>query len=705
MLNDSDVLPSLREDLRLEEAPLTDTGKRRWRLYDPVLHRCFLLEEADISLLTLWQSGTVGALKQSLQRMNLAFDDGQLEGLMAFLKRYQLFQLHSPEDYSEQQTKYLQGGQVSNGWQHWLDKVRSYRRPIFLMQPLLKQIDPVVRLVGHKIFLFIWLVITTFGLYFSFRQWDEFINTASGLLNVEGMIAFGLTLFVLKCFHELGHAYLAHYFGCKVGRIGIATFLFFPMLYTELDDVSRLDSARQRMLIGAGGILTEIMIAGIATFFWAVLSDGLLRSLAFMVATTCWTTSLLINLNPFAKFDGYYILSDFLQVENLQSKAMSWGRWFLDRLVIGPSVDVPDQAKGRVAFALVGFGIATWFYQIILLTSVSYLMYSLLLPALGVCLFVAVVMTYVVAPMIKKLNEWWQKRQLLSWLRKGVLVSLLFGGGCLMFFPLDQSVSLPSVVRHSQIAVVRAPENAYIENWYFDVNSAVEEGALIARFHSPDLEKKIQEAKISYNLAQQRLNRVVGEARQREFALVLVQEYEKSKATLEALLEQEKRLQWRAPASGRLVDVPLQLQAGQWVAPSQSLGRIVARDQQEGVAFVNEKQMQRLTSGAKAYFYPDDPSWSKKDAKIEAITPSAIDALQIVELDKAYGGDIATEKDDQGIASPIQALHQVRFTFETGEITRDLQLSGKVVIEASPQSVASQAWANVWTLILTELRR
>ena len=73
MLNDSDVLPSLREDLRLEEAPLTDTGKRRWRLYDPVLHRCFLLEEADISLLTLWQSGRFNGVLKALSIVPIAF--------------------------------------------------------------------------------------------------------------------------------------------------------------------------------------------------------------------------------------------------------------------------------------------------------------------------------------------------------------------------------------------------------------------------------------------------------------------------------------------------------------------------------------------------------------------------------------------------------------------------------------------------------
>ena len=704
MLNDDDLLPSIRDDLRLEEAPLSDSGERRWRLYDPVWHRCFLLEEADMSLLTLWSVGSVGALKQALHRMHMIFDETQLEGLMAFFTRYELFRHSSNEALMDLKQKYLTSGN-SAGPRQWLDKVRSFRKPIVSVTPLLQFLTPLFSLFGRKIFILLWLFITLFGVYFSLRQWDEFIHTASAFLNLEGMIAFGITLFILKCFHELGHAYLAHHYGCHVGRVGIATFLFFPMLYTELDDVSRLNHPKQRMLIGAGGILTEILLAGIATFFWAVLEEGLLRSLAFMVATTCWTSSLLINLNPFAKFDGYYILSDFLRADNLQARAMSWGKWFIDRLVLGSSVARPDRAHGKVMVALVGFGIATWLYQIILLSSVSYLMYSFLLPALGICLFVAVMMTYVVAPMLKRVSEWWQKRQQASWLRKCILASILMALVALLCLPLQQNLHLPGVVRHDQLAVIRAPENALIERWLVSPNTEVKQGDLIVSFISPDLEKHILEAKIDYNLAQQRLNQVVGEARQREFALVLVQEFEKAKARLETVLQEEQRLAWRAPVAGRLVDVPLQLESGQWVSPTQSLGRIVARDQQVGVAFVNEQQMQRLAIGAQAYFYPDDPSWPKQQAVLQSMTPSAIETLTFVSLDKANGGVITTEQDEQGRAVPTQALHQVTFQVTEGEVSDQMQLSGKVVVEAKGQSIASQAWNKIWSLLLTELRR
>lgn len=706
MLDDTLTLPLLRDELRIEEAPFTTKEGRRWRLYDPITHQFFLLEEADISLLALWNSGSVGALKATMQRMNLAFNELQLEGLLSFLVRHELLRSHSSSSLQNLQEKYLASHHLT-GWKNTLDKFRSFRQPMFFMEPLLRQIDPLFRIVGHRSFAMLWLLITTIGVYFSARQWDDFINTADGLFNLKGMIAFGITLFILKCLHELGHAYLAHYYGCKVGRIGLATFLFFPMLYTELDDVSRLNSAKQKMLIAAGGVLTEILIAGIATFFWAVLSDGLLRSLAFMVATTCWTTSLLINLNPFAKFDGYYILSDFLKIENLQTRALAWSNWFLDRIVIGKTLLPLDNVSLLAASGLIVFGVCTWLYQVILLTSVSYLLYAMLLPALGIALFAAVFMTYVMVPAFRRAVGLWKEKSSFSLMRRTLLSLFLIGLLCLFFLPINHTLHLPSVMRSEQVSVIRAPENAMILSWYVAQNQRVSKGQLIVAFSSPELDKKIKTAQIAFNLAKARLSRVAGGSKQRELILVLKQEFEQAKMRLEGLISQARRLKWEAPDDGLLVDVPVQLQPGQWVSPNQSLGRIIASNHQEGIAFISEKELRRLSLGAQARFYPDDPSWHMSKAKVVEIDPSAVEQLTIDELNEAYGGSIPTKKDKDGRAIPTQALHQIRFTVYPPSMNHQsqVQLSGEVVIEAAPESLAAQVWRNFWGLLLTELRR
>ena len=90
----------------------------------------------------------------------------------------------------------------------------------------------------------------------------------------------------------------------------------------------RLDR-RQRFAIDIAGVVVELAFACIATFLWVFLPDGLTRQTAFMIATTSWVMSIGINLNPFMRFDGYYIFSDLVRVENLQSRSFDIGVWKL----------------------------------------------------------------------------------------------------------------------------------------------------------------------------------------------------------------------------------------------------------------------------------------------------------------------------------------------------------------------------------------
>ena len=131
------------------------------------------------------------------------------------------------------------------------------------------------------------------------------------------MLLYLVTLIFVKCLHELGHAFVAKHFGCRVSAIGIAFLVFFPFLYTDTTDAWRLRNHKERLLINFAGILTELHLALIATFAWAVLPDGGLKSVAFFIATTSWISSLVINVSPFMRFDGYYVFADWLKAENL----------------------------------------------------------------------------------------------------------------------------------------------------------------------------------------------------------------------------------------------------------------------------------------------------------------------------------------------------------------------------------------------------
>ncbi len=120
----------------------------------------------------------------------------------------------------------------------------------------------------------------------------------------RGLALYVLCLAVVKVCHELGHAYTATRYGCRVPTMGIAIIVMMPMLYSDTSDAWKLTSRRQRAAIGAAGMIVECALAALAIFAWNFLDDGVARSLVFILATTSLMVGAAINLIPFIRFDG-----------------------------------------------------------------------------------------------------------------------------------------------------------------------------------------------------------------------------------------------------------------------------------------------------------------------------------------------------------------------------------------------------------------
>ena len=187
------------------------------------------------------------------------------------------------------------------------------------------------------------------GLFLVGRQWDAFVSTFLHFFNWRGAVMYGAVLCLVKVVHELGHAYTATRFGCRVPTIGVAFMVMVPVLYSDVSDSYRLSSKRKRVAIAAAGVVAELGLAAVATVLWAFLPDGPLRSMAFVVATSSWIMSLTVNLNPLMRFDGYYLLADGLGLPNLQDRACAFGQWKLRQLLFGAGSPQPGRWGSRLA--------------------------------------------------------------------------------------------------------------------------------------------------------------------------------------------------------------------------------------------------------------------------------------------------------------------------------------------------------------------
>lgn len=127
-------------------------------------------------------------------------------------------------------------------------------------------------------------------------------------------------------FHELGHASACKRFGIKHGGIGFGLYLNFPVLYTDVTDVWKLDRSR-RCVVNIAGVYFQLMcIIPIIVCFMLTDSDVLHYMIIIM------NFGFVMTLNPFFKFDGYWMASDILGVPNLRQRSKEIIRYYINKL-------------------------------------------------------------------------------------------------------------------------------------------------------------------------------------------------------------------------------------------------------------------------------------------------------------------------------------------------------------------------------------
>ena len=167
-----------------------------------------------------------------------------------------------------------------------------------------------------------------------------FVHTPDLLLfnnKVNIYMIIGLFAFILgsSFFHELGHASACKYFGIQHGGIGFGLYLNFPVLYTDVTEVWKLKRG-QRCVVNLAGVYFQSywLILLLVAFF--VTGNDMLRYLILIM-----NLGFVMTLNPFFKFDGYWIASDLLGVPNLRQRSLELFSYMWNRLKKRPIKQLP----------------------------------------------------------------------------------------------------------------------------------------------------------------------------------------------------------------------------------------------------------------------------------------------------------------------------------------------------------------------------
>lgn len=675
-------LPPLREELALLPGPPLSDGQPSHTLHDPVRNLFFQIDWTSFEILCRWALGSPDAIARSVcDETTLQIGAPDVEGVVLFLQNHQLLQ-PAPGSAAEfaQRLQHMKG---SAG--QWL--LHNY---LFFRLPLLKPDRWLTRWAAHLGFLysrqFFMLTGTALliGLVEVCRDWEGFVSTLVDTLTWSGMLRYGLTLVVVKTLHEFGHGFTAKRFGCRVPTMGVAFLVMWPVAYTDTNDVWKLTSRSQRLQVAAAGVVTELVIAVWATLAWALLPAGEMKSIAFLLATTTWLTTITINASPFMRFDGYFLLSDWLEIPNLHGRAFALARWDLRERLFDLQMPVPETFSARRHTGLILFAYATWIYRLVLFLGIATLVYAFFIKAVGILLFLVEMLWFVLAPFYRELQAWRGLWPLLRLRRRSRLTAALFA--CIVmlaFVPWPSRVSTSGLMRPAQQWTIYAPEHALVSSVDFAEGAHVKAGARLFQLDSPELRSRSNAIQAKRDQLNRQTGAGVFDAGQRMQWQSVLQERETVEAEWSLLQAEAARYAPAAPFDGVLRDLDPELRGGAWLSRHEVLGRLVNEDALQVVTYLNEDEVALVATGDTARFYADGLEGPFLPMVISRIDTDASQTLADPELSTLYGGSLQV-REKKGLLYPERAVYRV--TLESRTVPKSMLSQawrGKVVISGS----------------------
>ncbi|QDU54860.1 hemolysin D [Aeoliella mucimassa] len=507
----------------------------------------------------------------------------------------------------------------------------------------------------------------------------------------ENWLLLGLVIGGTKIFHEFGHGLSCKYFGGECHEMGVMFLVLTPCLYCNVSDSWMLPNRWHRAAIGAAGMYVEVVLASICTFIWWFSdSDTTLNNVCLNIMFVSSVSTILFNANPLLRYDGYYILSDIIEIPNLRQKATTiltrkLGHWCLG---IEPQDD-PFLPQGNQAlFAL--YSMAAAVYRWVVLFSILYFLNKVFEPyglkILGQAIAMMSVYGLVVMPLwqlykyfkvpgrLGKVKGW---RLAIS---AAIVVAFLVGVASI---PLPSHVYSHLVVQPSNSESVIVQQTGVLEEISEGIKPGVyvTEGQQLARLTNPELEAMVLELEGQKKLYEERLIALdtasrLGDTNQRNSAKGQIATVKQSLIGLEKQLEDQRenleRLVIRAPRSGvvippELVPEPKAVEEQLptwWGTPfdKRNLGATL----ETGTKFCvvgNPKQLEArilleqgdsdfVAVGQKVTVLLDQSPWLHYTSEINDIEKDEIPVVPS-RLSSLTGGPLATEMDDAGVPRPL----------------------------------------------------
>lgn len=335
---------------------LQDRSNERFHRFSPAAYAFIGLMDGKRTVQDMWELSSTKLGDEAPTQPDVV-------QLLSQLHAADVLQCDIPPDIAELLHRHERTQQKK--WQRRVMSIFSWQFPLFDPERLLETFAPLVRPFFGWGGALLWLAIVVPALLIGAAHWSDLTsNVVDRMTTPHNLVLLWFLFPIIKALHEFGHAFAVKVFGGEVHEMGIMLLVFSPVPYVDASASSAFPSKWQRAVVGAAGMIVELVIASIALFVWVSVEPGAIRTLAYNTIMVAGISTVIFNGNPLLRFDGYYILADLIEIPNLRQRANTYLGYVCERYLFGRVEAQAPQATAGERTWFVGYSVSSFVYRI-----------------------------------------------------------------------------------------------------------------------------------------------------------------------------------------------------------------------------------------------------------------------------------------------------------------------------------------------------
>lgn len=638
-----DVRVSLRGDLEIARSRMR--GEACYIVRDPVTFQSHKLSVADYgTLIRINVERSLGELWSELVRGGAAREDGEESFYNFIATLHRLGFLSLPNTDHQALFRRFAARESAARRKRWTS-VLFFPLPLCNPDSFLNRTISLARPLFTPIAFLVWLAVVASAGAIAWARAHDLQQPLDALLATRNLVTLWLTLIVLKTWHELGHAYACKHFGGYVPEIGVNLILFTPCAYVDASACWMFPRKLHRIIVCLAGMYFESFIAALAVFVWAATPPGLVHSVAYNIMFLASIVTVLFNVNPLMRYDGYYVLSDWLEIPNLRARAQQELSHWSKRWLLGLN-DGARPAAGAMLPTLLSFGALAGFYRYSVTLGICALL-AIKLQGFGLLVGGLMLAALLGGSFIGALRYLWfaEETRRVRPRAAALGAALALGAPTALFaVPARSNVLSVGVTQRAEQCIVRAEDAGFLRSLDVAQGPHVEAGGAIASLENSSRHEALLAAQAALDAARAQFDRFIaeGDPRAAEQRILLAA----AESTLQDRRAALAALSLKSAIGGEVVSRLDASEVGRFVEPGEAIATIAAGPWQVRTLLTDEQLAAAAPRiGDLAEFRSDHRPEVTLHGQIRRVRPVGSRAIALLPLTQVGGGDIVVDAD------------------------------------------------------------